>query len=153
MVSLWEGCWGCSCSAIVDASAAARSVLFVGSVQPMYGVAAVWVSFKFGFVFPGSCVCCQSASSVCVSPRHQWPSHWAVQQVQVVSREKNANSCLLVHWTTMRILHWDTTDILTSQLLKGLMKQCKFLSESMRSAAVTQAFVPVESPQNIRPPT
>ena len=44
-------------------------------------------------------------------------------------------------------LHWDTTNILLQQLLKGsvnTVKQCKFSSESIRSAAVTQAFVPVE---------
>ena len=40
----------------VEASAAACSVLFVGSVQPMYSVAAACVSFKleFIFVFPDS---------------------------------------------------------------------------------------------------
>ena len=64
----------------------ARCVLFVRSVLRVYGVAAVWVSFTSMFVFPDSCVYCQSASSVCVSPRQQWPSHCAVQQVQVVSR-------------------------------------------------------------------
>ena len=72
-------------SAIVDASGAASSVLFVGSVRPVYCVAAVWVNFKFVFVFPDSCVSCQSASSVCVSLHQQWPSHWALQQMQVVS--------------------------------------------------------------------
>ena len=51
------------------------------------------VSFKFVFVFPDSCFCCQSASSVCVSPRQQWRSHWAlwaVQQVQAFSRKKRS---------------------------------------------------------------
>ena len=88
MVSSWDGCWGCSCFLIVDASAAAHSVLHVGSVRPVYCVAAVWVSCKFVFVFPDSCVCCQSAISVCVSQHQQWPSHRAVQQVQVVSWKK-----------------------------------------------------------------
>ena len=46
------------------AAAAASKVLFVGSVQTVYSVAAVWVGFKFVFVFH---VCYQSASSVCVS--------------------------------------------------------------------------------------
>ena len=48
--------WGGIFSAIVDASAAAaHNVLFVGSVQPVYGVAAVWISFKFVFgLFVGS---------------------------------------------------------------------------------------------------
>ena len=47
-------------SAIVD-TGVARSVLFVGSVLVVYGVAAVWVSFKSQavFVFPDSCVYCQ----------------------------------------------------------------------------------------------
>ena len=81
MVSSWVCCWGCSCSqcsAIIDSSVAAQSVLFVGSVWPVYGVAAVWVSFKFVFVFQDLCIGCQSASSVCVSPCQQWPSHLAV---------------------------------------------------------------------------
>ena len=104
-------CWGCSCFAIVDASAAGHSVLFVSSVRPVYSVAAVWVSFKFVFVFQDSCVCCQSASSVCVCLHQQWPGHWEVQQVQVVS-QKNANSCVFTYWTATRILHWYTTDIL-----------------------------------------
>ena len=45
-VSSWDCCWECSCSAIVDASGAAHSVLFASSVRPVYGVAAVWVSLK-----------------------------------------------------------------------------------------------------------
>ena len=88
MVSWWDGCWGCSCSAVVDLSGTASSVLFVGSVRPVYCVATVWVSFKFVSVSQDSCVCCHSASSVCVSPFQQRPSHWAVQQVQVVSRKR-----------------------------------------------------------------
>ena len=55
--------------AAVLPSSTRRSVLFVGSVPRMYGVAAVRVSFKSVFVFPDSY--CQSASSVCVSPRQQ----------------------------------------------------------------------------------
>ena len=51
-MSSWDSCWGCSCSAIVDASGAASSVLFVGSARAVYCVAAVWVSFKFVFLFP-----------------------------------------------------------------------------------------------------
>ena len=47
MVSSWDGCWECSCFAIVDASAAASSVLFAGSLQPVNCVAAVWVGFNF----------------------------------------------------------------------------------------------------------
>ena len=54
-------------------------------------------------------------------------------------RKKNANSSVFIYWTATRILHWDTTDILISQLLKGCKKQCMFPSESMRSAAVTKA--------------
>ena len=38
-------------------------------------------------MFLDSCVCCQSAKSVCITQR---PSHWAVRQVQVVSQKKNA---------------------------------------------------------------
>ena len=96
MVSSWDGCWGCSCSAIIDAGAA-HSVLFVGSVKPLYCVAAVWVSFKFVFVFSDLCICCQSASSVCVSLCRQWPSHCAVQQMQVVSRLKKARKAVCLY--------------------------------------------------------
>ena len=53
-------------SAMVDTSSAACTVLFVGSVWPVYGAAAAWVSFKFVFVFQDSGICCQSASSVCI---------------------------------------------------------------------------------------
>ena len=143
MVSSWDCCWRCSCSAIVDAGAT-RSVLFVGGVLR---VAAVWVSFKSVLVFPDSY--CQSASSVSVSQRQQWPSNCAVQWLQVVSRlKKRERLCVDIlksHKIPAVDLHWDTTEILISQLLRGRVKQCKFSSESMRSAAVTQAFVPVEN--------
>ena len=41
-------------------------------------------------------------------------------------------------------LHWDTPEISISQLLKGRVKQCRFSSESIRYAALIQAFVPVD---------
>ena len=72
---------------IVYSSDTASSVLFVHSIWPVYGVAAVWVSFIFMFVFQDSCACCQSASSVCISQRQQWPSRWAVL-TQLLSWEK-----------------------------------------------------------------
>ena len=64
MVSWWMAAEDAAvedAAAIVDASAAASRVLIVDSEQPVYGVAAVWVSCKFVFVFPDLCVCCQSA--------------------------------------------------------------------------------------------
>ena len=56
-----------------------QSPKLADALQLVYIVAAIRVSFKFLFVFQGLCVCCQSASSVCVSLSQQWPSHWAVQ--------------------------------------------------------------------------
>ena len=94
MVSLPNGSCGCSCFAMVDTWAAAA--LFVGSVQPVFCVAAVWVSFKTVFVFLDLCVCWQSANLVCVIPSQQWLSHCAVQQVQdcKLSVEKKNSSVL-----------------------------------------------------------
>ena len=93
----WDCCWGCSCSAIVDASGAASSVLFVGSILPVCCVAAVWVSFKFVFVFQDSCVCYQWESSVWVSLCQHCHCHWAVQQVQVVRPEQQCVHMLNSH--------------------------------------------------------
>ena len=141
------------CLSIVILSPTRNTCLFADgytaslSVQPVYGMTAVWVSFKSVFVFPDSCVYWQSASSVCVSLRQQWPSHQAVQQVQVVSQKENANSCVFIKWTVTGISHLDTTDILILKMLnlKGSMKQNMLPSKSMRSAAVTQVFVPAGS--------
>ena len=65
--------------------------------------------------------------------------------MQVVSRlKKSERLCVDIlksHKIPAVHLHWDTTEILISQLLRGSVKQCKSSSESIRSAAVTQAFV------------
>ena len=65
-----------------------------------------------------------------------------------LSVEKKREVLLFIYWTlwtATRILHWDTTDILILQLLKGSMKQCMLPSKSIRSALVTQAFISVRS--------
>ena len=60
----WDDLCGGSCTAMVGTSAAAaNSVIFEGSVQLVYFVVAVWVSFKFGFCV-SRLVCLPSVSLV-----------------------------------------------------------------------------------------
>ena len=58
--------WRLTMQLQIDASATASSVLFVGSAQPVYCVAAVWVSFKSVFFFGLLLLLFQSVS-VCVN--------------------------------------------------------------------------------------
>ena len=128
MVSTWDGCYGSSysascdgccgssCSAKVDtlAATAASRILFVGSVQPVSGAVAFWVSFKFVFVFTGQCVCHQSASSVCVSVSHLLVKTEQCQSGRCkLSQLNKANGYEFLYWIATKILHWDKSDILT----------------------------------------
>ena len=90
---------------------------------------------------------CQSLSTVTKSLS-------SLASASCQSVKKNMSSCVLIlnsleNPSLAVDLHWDTTAISILQLFKGsvmqVFKQCKFSSESMRSAAVTQAFVPVDN--------
>ena len=90
LVWAWDNCWGCSCSAIVDIRGSQQCTV---CRQCTACVLCAWCGcclsqFKFVFVFPDSCVCCRSASYVCVSQRQQWPSHWAVQRSKLSVAKK-----------------------------------------------------------------
>ena len=151
MVSSWDGCWGCSCSAIVD-SGATQSVLFVGGVLLLYWVAYVWVSFKSVFVFPD--LYCQSATSVCVSQSASAvtksllsPVGASCQSVKKTWKavcwylEKPQDSCsgpALRH-------NWDF-NIATAQSQQEAMQVFIRINEICSSDTVlTQAFVPGEN--------
>ena len=130
MVLSWDDCWGCSCSTIVDAGAAS-SVLFVGSVLRVFGVAAV-CQFQICVCVSGIvCLLSVSKFSLCQSASTVTKSLHSPVGASCQSVQKNAKGCVLIYWTATRFLQCnctETTEILISQLLKGRVKQCRFSS-------------------------
>ena len=107
---------------------------------------AVWVIFKFVFVFLDSCVCCQSASSAFVSQHHQ-----LVRTEQRQSGRykflKTATSFYteqaLEFCTEIEQIFWYSNCSLAAS---GNAWHCMLPSESIRSAAVTQLCICSQTP-------
>ena len=106
-------CWGCSCSAIVDARAAS-SVLFVGNVLRVYGVATVCqfqicvcVSGLVSLLSVSKFSLCQSSSTMTKSLHS--PAGASCQSV--IKRQQLCVHIMNSHEIPAMHLHWNTTEI------------------------------------------
>ena len=117
---------------------AVNSLLAVHTAQLVFGAAALWVIFKFVFVFPDSGVCCQSAlrqvQSVSVSIISYSRRRCKLSQLK---KSRMLRVSMLNSYKNLALRQSRYFNIVTDQRSYGAMN---LPSDSIRPAAVTPAL-------------